>query len=103
MRIESKTTAHEGLRIGEALRWIRRREGLTMTAAVRLEGAPDLRTLSAWESRRELPAWESIDGYLAALGVGVGDLAEALERVERKREAGGKAEFLPRFGFIDAC
>ena len=35
----------------EALQVIRRNAGLSMTRAARRQGAPDLRTLSAWESR----------------------------------------------------
>ncbi len=89
------------LRLGEALRLLRVQRGLTRSAAAKLEGAPRLRTLSRWESRRELPAMESVNAYLAALGAGVRELLEALEKVERLPDAVESAEHLPRFQWID--
>ncbi len=70
--------------IAEALRLIRTREGLTQTAASKLEGAPDFRTLSHWETRRKLPSVRLLDGYLRALGLDFADLQRALDQVEGK-------------------
>ena len=89
------------LRLGEALRLLRLQRELTMSAAAKLEGAPKLRTLSRWESRRESPAMEAVDAYVAALGAGFGELLEALEKVEHLPDAVESPERLPRFRLID--
>ena len=70
--------------IAEALRLIRTRQGLTQTAASKLEGAPDFRTLSHWETRRKMPSVRLLDGYLRSLGKDFIDLQEALDLVEGK-------------------
>ena len=72
------------LPIAEALRLIRTRTGLTQTTASKLEGAPDFRTLSHWETRRKLPTLGLLYGYLAALGLDFSDLQEALDQVEKR-------------------
>ena len=71
----------DSLPIAEALRLIRTRKGLTQAAAGRLDGAPDFRTLSHWETRRKLPSLRLLFGYLDALGLDFCDLQEALDQV----------------------
>ncbi len=67
--------------IAEALRLLRTRRGLTQTAAGRLDGAPDFRTLSHWETRRKQPSLRLLTGYLDALGFDYHDLQDALDQV----------------------
>ena len=71
----------EPLPIAEALRLIRTRKGLTQTAASKLPGAPDFRTLSHWETRRKLPSLKLLYGYLTALDLDFSDLQEAIDQV----------------------
>ncbi len=68
--------------IGEALRLIRIRQGLTQQAASRLEGAADFRTLSHWETGRKLPSLRLLVPYLKALGLDLVDLQAALDQVQ---------------------
>ncbi len=72
------------MRIAEALRLLRTREGLTQTAASKREGAPDFRTLSHWETRRKLPSLKLLAGYLRSLGGDFHDLQDALDQIEGK-------------------
>ena len=72
------------MRIAEALRLLRTREGLTQTAASKREGAPDFRTLSHWETRRKLPSMKLLAGYLSSLGLDFHDLQDALDQIEGK-------------------
>ncbi len=69
------------LPIADALRLIRTRKRLSQTAAGQLEGAPDFRTLSQWETRRKLPGLRLLTGYLKALGLDLHDLQDALDQV----------------------
>ncbi len=68
--------------IAEALRLLRTREGLTQTAAGKLDGAPDFRTLSHWETRRKQPSLKLLIGYLRALNLDFHDLQDAIDQVE---------------------
>ena len=72
------------MRIAEALRLLRTREGLTQTAASKREGAPDFRTLSHWETRRKMPSLKLLSGYLRSLGLDFHDLQDALDQIEGK-------------------
>lgn len=72
------------MRIAEALRLLRTREGLTQTAASKRENAPDFRTLSHWETRRKMPSLKLLDGYLRSLGLDFHDLQDALDQIEGK-------------------
>ncbi len=72
------------MRIAEALRLLRTREGLTQTAASKREGAPDFRTLSHWETRRKLPSMKLLAGYLSSLELDFHDLQDALDQIEGK-------------------
>ncbi len=72
------------MRIAEALRLLRTREGLTQTAASKREGAPDFRTLSHWETRRKMPSMKLLAGYLRSLGLDFHDLQDALDQIEGK-------------------
>ncbi len=72
------------MRIAEALRLLRTREGLTQTAASKREGAPDFRTLSHWETRRKLPSMKLLAGYLSSLDLDFHDLQDALDQIEGK-------------------
>lgn len=72
------------MRIAEALRLLRTREGLTQTAASKREGAPDFRTLSHWETRRKMPSLKLLDGYLRSMGFDFHDLQDALDQIEGK-------------------
>ncbi len=69
--------------IADALRLLRTKEGLTQTAAGALDGAPDFRTLSHWETRRKLPGMRLLTGYLDALGLDFHDLQDALDAVTK--------------------
>ncbi len=79
-----RSGSEPGLPIADALRLIRTRVGLTQTAASKLAGAPDFRTLSHWETRRKLPSLRLLNGYLGALGLDFSDLQEALDQVEKR-------------------
>ena len=70
------------MKIAEALRLLRTREGLTQTAASKRDGAPDYRTLSHWETRRKMPSLRLLDNYLKSLGFDFCDLQGALDEVE---------------------
>ena len=70
------------MKIAEALRLLRTRQGLTQTAASKLEGAPDFRVLSHWETRRKMPSLRLLHNYLSSLGLDFADLQEALHQVE---------------------
>jgi len=70
------------LRIAEALRLLRTRQGLTQAAASKQEGAPDHRTLSHWETGRKLPSLKLLHRYLGSLGFDFSDLQEALHQIE---------------------
>ncbi len=72
------------MRIAEALRLIRTREGLTQTAASKRPEAPDFRTLSHWETRRKMPSLKLLDGYLRSMGFDFHDLQDALDQIEGK-------------------
>ena len=74
----------EVMRIAEALRLLRTREGLTQTAASKREGAPDFRTLSHWETRRKMPSLKLLDGYMRSMGFDFHDLQDALDLIEGK-------------------
>ncbi len=73
--------ANDSLPIAKALRLIRTREGLTQTAASKLPGAPDFRTLSHWETRRKVPSLRLLNAYLTALDLDFCDLQKALDQV----------------------
>ena len=68
--------------IAEALRLLRIRTGLTQTAAGSLDGAPDFRTLSHWETRRKYPSLKLLIGYLQAMNLDFHDLQDALNQVK---------------------
>ncbi len=72
------------MRIADALRLLRTREGLTQTAASQREGAPDFRTLSHWETRRKMPSLKLLNNYLLSLGFDFHDLQDALDQIEGK-------------------
>ena len=72
------------MRIAEALRLLRTREGLTQTAASKRPEAPDFRTLSHWETRRKMPSLKLLDGYLRSMGFDFHDLQDALDQIEGK-------------------
>lgn len=67
--------------IADALRLLRTTQGLTQTAASKLDGAPDFRTLSQWETRNKVPSLRLLSGYLGALGLDLHDLQDALDAV----------------------
>ncbi len=72
----------ESLPIGEALRLIRTRQGLTQQAASKLGGAADFRTLSHWETGRKVPSLRLLVPYLHSLGLDLVDLQAALDQVQ---------------------
>ncbi len=80
--------------IGEALRIIRTRQGLTQVAASKLRGAPDFRTLSHWETARKLPSLRLLMPYLHALGLDLIDLQAALDQVQGEPSRTATAERL---------
>ncbi len=89
--------------IADALRLIRTRERLSQTAASRLDGAPDFRTLSHWETCRKQPSLRLLARYLRALGLDFHDLQDALDQVgeggttaERIAELAGQIDRLAR-------
>ena len=82
------------MQIAEALRLIRTRLGLTQTAASKLDGVPDFRTLSHWETRRKLPSLRLLTGYLEALGLDFHDLQDALDQVGKVGAKVGRVEEL---------
>lgn len=72
------------MRIADALRLLRTREGLTQTAASKRPGAPDFRTLSHWETRRKMPSLKLLNRYLISLDYDFHDLQDALDQIEGK-------------------
>ncbi len=89
--------------IAEALLLLRRRRGLTQTAAGQLDSAPGFRTLSHWETRRKQPSLRLLTSYLRALGFDYHDLQDALDQVGevgttagRIDELGGQVDRLAR-------
>ncbi len=68
-------------RLADALRLIRTRQRLTQTAASQIDGAPDFRTLSHWETRRKVPTMRLLAGYLEAIGLDFHDLQDALDQI----------------------
>ncbi len=68
--------------IAEALLLLRIRKRLTQTAASKLPGAADYRTVSHWESGRKLPSYALLRRYLESLGLDFHDLQDALDQVE---------------------
>ena len=72
------------MRIAEALRLLRSREGLTQTAASKRPGAPDFRSISHWETRRKMPSLKLLNAYLHSLGHDFHDLQDALDQIEGK-------------------
>ncbi len=79
-----RSSNEPSLPIADALRLIRTRAGLTQTAASKLEGAPDFRTLSHWETRRKRPSLRLLHSYLGALGLDFSDLQEALDQIQKR-------------------
>ncbi len=69
--------------LADALRLLRTTQGLTQTAVGKLDGAPDFRTLSHWETRRKNPGLRLLTGYLDALGLDFHDLQDALDTVTK--------------------
>ena len=84
------------MKIAEALRLLRTRQGLSQTAAGQLDGAPDFWTISHWETRRKLPSIRLLNGYLAALGLDFHDLQDALDQVGNVGATVGKIAELDR-------
>ena len=68
--------------VAEALRLLRLRRKLTQTAASQLDGAPDCRTLSHWETGRKYPSVKLLRSYLDCLDLDFRDLQGAVEQVE---------------------
>lgn len=68
--------------IGEALRLIRTRMGLTQKAAGRRPGAPDDRSISHWETGKKEPSLKMLFRYLVSLGLDLYDLQEAIDHLE---------------------
>ncbi len=77
--------------IAEALRLLRTRRGLSQTAASRLEGAPNIRTVCHWETGRKLPTLKLLLPYLASLGLDLVDLQDALNQVHAPHPTGCRA------------
>ncbi len=87
--------------IAEALRELRERQKLTQTVAGRIDGAPDHRTLSHWETGRKAPSLRLLIGYLKALGLDLRDLQDAIDLVDgsavrRVDEIAGQVDRLAR-------
>ena len=92
------------MKIAEALRLLRTRQGLTQTAASKREGAPDFRTLSHWETRRKMPSLLLLHRYLTSLGLDFRDLQESLDQVEGnvpKRLQDGLEKLEQRLGELE--
>ncbi len=68
--------------IADALKLLRMRRGLTQTAASKVDGAPDFRTLSHWETRRKAPSLPLLASYLGSLDFDFADLQEALNQIQ---------------------
>ncbi len=68
-------------RLADALRLIRTCQRLTQTAASQIDGVPDFRTLSHWETRRKVPTMRLLTRYLEAIGLDFHDLQDALDQI----------------------
>ncbi len=79
------------MKIAEALRLLRARQGLTQTAATRRAGVPDHRTLSHWEKDSKHPRLELLYGYLTGLGLDFCDLQDILNELETPSPTGCRA------------
>ena len=86
--LRTDSTMRTTLPIADALRLLRARRGITQLAASKLEGAPDFRTLSQWETRRKVPSLPLLYRYLRVLGCDFRDLQGVLDEFEGK-VAGG--------------
>ncbi len=84
------------MKIAEALRLLRSRQGLTQRAAANLEGAPRSRTLSHWERGRKTPSLALLETYLRTLGLDFDDLQEALDEADGKPFRAELSEFRQR-------
>lgn len=82
------------MKIAVALRLLRARQGLTQTAAAQLEGAPDYRTLSHWETGRKTPSLPLLKAYLEILGLDFIDLQEALDQADGKPQTRVRRELV---------
>ncbi len=90
--------------VAEALRLLRIRKRLTQTAASKLDGAPDFRTLSHWETGRKYPSVKLLRSYLDCLDLDFRDLQGALEQIEGtgpKRLRDGLEQLEQRVGEIE--
>ncbi len=88
------------LPIAEALRHLRMSRKLKQIEAGALEGAPDYRTLSHWETARKEPSFRLLARYLDALDLTFHDLQDAIDQVrgwstgQRVDELAGEVESL---------
>ncbi len=69
-----------GFTIGQALRLLRIRVGITQVEAAQ-RGGPDFRTISHWETARKHPSTRLLAQYLAALGCDFHDLQDAFDQL----------------------
>ncbi len=69
-----------GLPVGQALRMLRGRLGLTQNAAAKRAGSPGFRTVSHWETGNKTPSLKVVYQYLRGLGFDFHDLQEALDQ-----------------------
>ncbi len=81
-------------RFADALRLLRTRQQLSQTAVSQIDGAPDFRTLSHWETRRKVPGLRLLTGYLAALDLDFHDLQDALDQVSDVGTTAGRIDEL---------
>ncbi len=102
-RRESDDDAAFRERLADALRLIRTRRRVTQTAASQIDGAPDFRTLSHWETRRKVPTMRLLNRYLEAMDLDFHDLQDALDQtgkvgatVRRIGEIDGQLDRLAR-------
>ena len=72
------------LPIGQALRLLRARVGITQSE-VPARGGPDHRTISHWETDRKQPSLKLLAQYLAALGYDFHDLQNAFDQLENRQ------------------
>ncbi|MEM7350404.1 MAG: helix-turn-helix transcriptional regulator [Acidobacteriota bacterium] len=72
-----------GISIGQALRLLRQRVGISQTEAAR-RGGPDFRTISHWETGRKHPSLRLLLRYLTTLEFSLHDLQDALDQLAER-------------------
>jgi transcriptional regulator with XRE-family HTH domain len=70
--------------LGKAIRQLREKKGLTQEAVAHDAGITTA-TLGVIERGLSNPTWATLKGVAAALGIAIGELATAADRIEKQK------------------